>query len=71
MKTLNDRLHGVLDDALTELEEARNVSVAADSIVKFNQIVQGANMYCEFLARVNGLNECKCGCEKDQESPPS
>ena len=71
MKDLTDRLHKVLDNTLTELEEARNVSAAADAIVKFNQTIQGCNMYCEFLARVQGLKNTMCNCEEDQESPPS
>jgi len=69
METLAKRIHAVLDDTLTELEEARNVSVAADSIVKFNQTLQGANMYMEFVAR---MKNDELNSEKDQEeSPPS
>jgi hypothetical protein len=40
-----------------------------------NQMLQCANMYCEFRARVNGLDAnsklSEGKCEKCQESPPS
>ena len=80
MEHLNDRLHKILENTVTEIEEARNVSNKADGVVMLNQMLQGSNMYCEFLARVNGLNandalsqeQCEGKCEKDNlESPPS
>ena len=70
METLNDRLHKILENTVTEIEEARNVSNKADGVVMLNQMLQASNMYCEFLARVNGLEMHKSETD-DSESPPS
>jgi hypothetical protein len=77
METLNERLHKILENTVTEIEEARNVSNKADGVVMLNQMLQASNMYCEFLARVNGLSANQklsegLSSEKGlEESPPS
>ena len=68
MEILNERIHKILENTVTELEEARNVSSKADATVMLNQMLQAANMYAEFQARLNGLKEAD---KQDWESPPS